>query len=548
MALDLAVARPAPLTPQARGACRVGAAAVDITPHPGIAMAGYSTDGHRARAVGERLYARALAFEDAAGERAALCVVDLMSASRYLLERTAALAAVACGISVDRLVLCGTHTHTAPGHFYGDGLYDRFAACDAGFDAGLADWLASRAAHAVTVAFAGAREATVGIGTTEVWGVGRNASLVAFGRNPEAARWNEAQMPGHGARAEPADPGTVVDAAQPAVGAMSQTSAVDPRLTTLAAFDAAGAVIGAVGIFACHNTALGGGHTEYHPDWMGLAVRAASHALGGEAVMAMAPGPGGDVNTLGMGMPQGVELAVAVGERLGTALVEGVEVARSRARAFDIEMRWSEIDPTERCVDDRPDTELADHWYFGMPTLCGGDEARTWLYRRNLVRPGWTSPHFPPAHPQHPKARAFGPLHDPVRRALSLEPPLRWPLHTLRLGDHLIATVPGEPTVTAGHRIEQALGAAAGVRGVSILGYAGAYVGYVTTAEEYDAQHYEGASCLFGRNTASHLQAHLLNMVRGPAATPPLGPVAFRTCRAIARFAQGEAAGSGHGS
>jgi neutral ceramidase len=34
-----------------------------------------------------------------------------------------------------------------------------------------------------------------------------------------------------------------------------------------------------------------------------------------------------------------------------------------------------------------------------------------------------------------------------------------------------------------------------------ICGYANAYSGYVTTPEEYDLQHYEGASTLYGPHT-----------------------------------------------
>src|SRR5690606_12209823 len=42
---------------------------------------------------------------------------------------------------------------------------------------------------------------------------------------------------------------------------------------------------------------------------------------------------------------------------------------------------------------------------------------------------------------------------------------------------------------------------ALGVEQVVIAGYANAYSNYVATREEYQAQHYEGASTLFGEHT-----------------------------------------------
>lgn len=69
-------------------------------------------------------------------------------------------------------------------------------------------------------------------------------------------------------------------------------------------------------------------------------------------------------------------------------------------------------------------------------------------------------------------------------------------------------------------RIERALKAATGVSGVTVLGYAGDYSGYYTTEEEYRAQHYEGASTLYGRNATRHVCARLEELATGPVPAP----------------------------
>src|SRR4029453_18107870 len=75
----------------------------------------------------------------------------------------------------------------------------------------------------------------------------------------------------------------------------------------------------------------------------------------------------------------------------------------------------------------------------------------------------------------------------------------------LRIGQLALTTAPGEFTIVAGQRVRDAVAAQLG--GIAthqiLAGYANAYAGYVTTPEEYDLQHYEGAATHFGRYTQS---------------------------------------------
>lgn len=106
------------------------------------------------------------------------------------------------------------------------------------------------------------------------------------------------------------------------------------------------------------------------------------------------------------------------------------------------------------------------------------------------------------------------------------------PFQILRVGNVVIAGVPGEMTLQAGRRLRALLRSslqAIGVNQIILTGLANDYSGYITTPEEYDTQQYEGASTVFGRLT---LEAYLqifgklaAEMVRGvpsaPGPTPP---------------------------
>ncbi|HEX6887514.1 MAG TPA: neutral/alkaline non-lysosomal ceramidase N-terminal domain-containing protein [Candidatus Nanopelagicales bacterium] len=77
------------------------------------------------------------------------------------------------------------------------------------------------------------------------------------------------------------------------------------------------------------------------------------------------------------------------------------------------------------------------------------------------------------------------------------------PVQLLRIGQVAIAGVPAEFTATAGRRIKGVLGRVLGSSAshLAVSNYTNGYSGYVTTGEEYEAQHYEGASTLYGPNT-----------------------------------------------
>ncbi len=104
--------------PGSEGLLRAGLARVDITPPPGVGLAGNGPEGAEARGYRLRLYARVLVLADGGGNRLALVVADLPLSSALLHRRVAVLTARTDGIGADRLVIAVTHTHAGPGHFF----------------------------------------------------------------------------------------------------------------------------------------------------------------------------------------------------------------------------------------------------------------------------------------------------------------------------------------------------------------------------------------------------------------------------------------------
>src|SRR5207245_1703946 len=100
----------------------------------------------------------------------------------------------------------------------------------------------------------------------------------------------------------------------------------------------------------------------------------------------------------------------------------------------------------------------------------------------------------------------FGDL--PNRLSVSGGLPSYAQVTVLRLGSRVIGAVPGEVTTTAGRRMREQMLASARRAGLPvsaalILGHADGYIEYITTAEEYTAQYYEGASTPYGPGQAA---------------------------------------------
>src|SRR6266498_3754466 len=176
---------PSPTSPRPvpSSGLRAGFGRADITPPPGVGLAGNGPEGRRAAGYRVRLYARALLLEDRTGERVALVVVDLAQVTPNLHRLTAERIRDSTGIGADRLVIAATHVHAGPGHFYAERQYNQSTSQVEGYDSAMVEFLVSRFARAVLDAQHDLRPARVAWGATAVWGHTRNRSYEAFLRN-----------------------------------------------------------------------------------------------------------------------------------------------------------------------------------------------------------------------------------------------------------------------------------------------------------------------------------------------------------------------------
>lgn len=504
-----------PTPPAVQAPWHVGAAVVDITPPVGYGMAGHAIEARTSLGVWTRLRAQAIAIEDRDGTPVVLISADLWAIPSALPDAITQRLQTEHGMtSLGRaqVVVAATHTHHGPGHFHTAPGYADHAGSESGFDPQLFEWLTTRLASAAATAYASRRPATLQHHAVAVPSIARNRSLTPILENPEAQALIESNvsLPGceHPENATAVDLETGVDPCH----------AVDPKLDTLVARDAESeAVIAVAAVFGVHATAMLNRTPVYHGDLFGVASRRAQDELAEQGhegvVVAVFNGPEGDISP--NWRAQGRGATVALGRGLGDAVVASLDTAGlslrgtagyglARASVSDVTVAPTTVAPGKTARAAMPGRSQFGGAEDGRTRMSprGFDEGRT-VRRPRRKGQGAKRPALPPALVSmvHPKRHL----------------PSVIPVGLVQLGPLSLVTLPGEVTTILGQRIEQRVDAARTSPGPTVsIGLAGEYLSYFTTPEEYDLQHYEGASMMYGRLSGEVLAEAAEGLAREP--------------------------------
>ncbi|MBN1529895.1 MAG: neutral/alkaline non-lysosomal ceramidase N-terminal domain-containing protein [Thermoleophilaceae bacterium] len=505
-----ALALTAPGAAAAAPGLEAGVGRADITPPTGYIMLGWARGDARASGQHTRLYAKALVLRRG-GRRLVLVSEDLNMVAGGMVQQ----AARAAGFHEREVIVQATHTHAGPTGFSNFLFKDRaFPTPEAPKarqdepDPRLYTFMVRRLTLAIRRARADLRPAAAGWGTTRLRNVTRNRSVEAH-----LADHGVQRAFGKGSAAE--DP-------------LGPLHPIDAGVNVLRVDQLRGArrvPVGAWGVFADHGTVNKSTFGVYNGDHSSAAhrvfeagVRRAGRApRGQDVVLVYGNGAAGDVSAgLDRSGPAAAEL---VGRREAAAMLAAWRSAGRRlSRSPALGSRWTRVC---FCGQRTPFGRLADTAVFGSSYLTGSEEGRGPLFdSTGEVLEGRRQA---PSEPQGSKVPA---LADPGH---TLEP-TAVPLTAARVGDRVIVAVPGEMTVELGRRTRAAAQRAmadAGLHKVVIAGYANEYVSYLTTPEEYEAQHYEGGTTVYGPASGAFIAAALGDLAgrlahgrAAPAAVP----------------------------
>ena len=281
---------------------RVGFAGIDFTPAPGLPLMGNFRDDYASRGVHDPLFAKAMVFEDAHGNRAAVLALDVCMVNRDNVSLMRDVIGSECRIPPENVLIHATHTHAAPAPC------DKFLfGCDfEPFRAATEAFLA-RAAGAVASAEANLAEASLAVGYATEDRLAFNRRLR---RKDGATQMNwDALAPGF-------QPDEIEDAWGPA----------DPRVACLVV-ERMGRPVASLVNFGLHPAILAGDNWLYSADYPGYLTESLRRTLDPGFETLFVDGCCGNVNHVDYRDPlqgRGYSMAQRVGYMLGAAAHQAI--------------------------------------------------------------------------------------------------------------------------------------------------------------------------------------------------------------------------------
>ncbi|MGH2955146.1 MAG: neutral/alkaline non-lysosomal ceramidase N-terminal domain-containing protein [Solirubrobacterales bacterium] len=498
---------------------KAGVGRADITPPTGYPFGGWVRADRVGSGVHTRLYASALVLKSG-GRKLALASVDLFAAPGGLIKEAADQAGH--GFSERNVLVSASHTHAGPSQFANfatlntvapstetitspESFIDFLAAEPA--EPQLYTFLTERIALALRRANRDLGPAVAAWGTKRLLGVTENRSL-------------EAHLADHGVIREFGE-GTVADDPE------GYEHTIDPMVSTLRVDRLRGGrrvPLGGWSTFANHGTVNPSQFQVYNQDHHGGALRLFERRVRrrGQVPRRLAV-----VNVFGNSNEgdqsaglrgQGPLIAERAGFAEGRAMFRAWRRAGRRLeRRPPVGLRWTRVC---FCGQQTAAGPVADGPLLGLPFLTGSEEGRGPLFDlTGIPFEGRRAPVEGFESQGHKIGVPFAISEDSYPTAV--------PLFVVRVGDRLIASLPGEATVEVGRRAVDALLEASrgtGVRGAAISGLANEFIQYLTTPEEYDRQHYEGGSTIFGPASSVLLTEQLAELAGRLARGEPAQP------------------------
>jgi neutral ceramidase len=478
---------------------RAGVGKADITPRTGYYLGGWTRADRVARGQHTRLWARALVLERG-GRKVALVAVDLFMVAGGMVKHVGD-ALADRGLSEQTILMSASHTHSGPGGYANFRTFNTAAPSPATAsdpfsfyrlldpkpaDPQLYSFLVRRIAEAIRRADDDLGPAAAGWGSAELHGLTMNRSI-------------EAHLANHGISLERGQGGADQDPAGVA-------HTIDPRVNVLRVDKVVRGrrvPIGGWSTFADHGTVTKSSFPYYNQDHHASAlrvferrVRRAGRVPRGQPVLNVYGNSNEGDQSAGL-VRDGPAASDYVGRVEAAAMLRAWRAARPTRRPA-LDSRWTRVC---FCGQLTEGGNVADFAMAGLPFLTGSEEERGPLFELTRVPLEGTRSPLPVPGQGH---KAGIPLSaDSVPKAV--------PLMAVRLGGGVIVTLPGEPTAEVGARVRAAVSGAARV---VVSGLANEFIQYLTTPEEYERQHYEGGSTLYGPLSSNLLRGELAELSR----------------------------------
>lgn len=451
----------------------IGQGISDITgPSAGVGMMGYSMLNQKTTGIQMRLWARAFVFSSPkTNKKVTFVLCDLGMIFQAVKREVVKRLKVKYGeiYNDDNVMLTATHTHSGPGGFSEYWVYNLSIRS---FNKQNFEVIVNGIVAAIEKADRNLTPASILFSEGDLFNVGMNRSPLAYDHNPSSEK---EKYPNN----------------------------FDTKMSLIRLQALSGKEIGLINWFPVHATSIGNknklisGDNKGYAEYLFEKLKGTSYFKNDQFLAAFAQSHSGDVTPNLWGYPDTVhdyKRMKIIGAR---QFSKALELYNSPQETLS-----NEVDYRHKFIDMKA---LACPPAIGLSTLAGSTEDGRGL---KFLNEGWI---FGSAHWPLPtllrKLQKCQQQKVIVLSTSSFSPsltPIIVPVQLFRIGSLAILATPAEFTTMAGRRLMSAVQnelREIGITHVVISALSNTYTEYVATPEEYSAQHYEGASTLFGPNS-----------------------------------------------
>jgi neutral ceramidase len=429
---------------------------------------------------------------------------------------------------VNNVLLCANHTHSSPGGYSHFAMYNLAVG---GFDEENFCCIVDGIYRSIVKASNNLESGDIYINTGDLDGAGWNRSPEAYDLNPQDER------------------------------DLYRNEDTNKKMTLLKFVSEGGTEIGAMNWFATHATNLGNrnklisGDNKGYASWRFEKVKDTNYKLNKTFVAAFAQAEMGDVSpNIPWGPPDGIndfEHLEIIGKRLYEKSVDLYDGANLKLDA-DLDFRHTHVDFSGIALDppfnEYPGITSTCAPAIGLSKIAGSTEDGPGLH---IIKEGVNMGKFmklalkllekqgDTCHKEKQIVLYAG--KQKIRLGLDLPgnlsiplfnvdvywTPVVLPLQIIRIGQLAILAVPCEFTTMSGRRLRNTVKDAlsgSNIDELVVASCSNAYSGYVTTPEEYAAQHYEGGSTQFGPGTLSAYRQEFYRLAKSLSDGTPISP------------------------
>ncbi|MBL4686853.1 MAG: neutral/alkaline non-lysosomal ceramidase N-terminal domain-containing protein [Nannocystaceae bacterium] len=501
---------------------RVGRGVYDITgPAAEAQMMGYANGDQTTKGVHMRLRSRAFVLESRCNKHRVVVVIAelgmiFQSVKQGVMRKLRAKYGEL--YTDDNVLLSATHTHQGPAGHSHYGLYNSTGFTNPlkqGFDPDNYNAIVNGIVKSIERAHNTVTDATIKINGGDLKNASMNRSRLAYANNPDAGQY---------------------------------ATDVDQRMTLLKFESPGGRALGMLNWFAVHPTNYSKDHRLITGDNKGIAAFRFERRFGtrytstNTFVGAFANANEGDVSPNLWGVPDGTHDA----SRAKTIAARQTDKAQQLWTSASTKLKGG-IDYRHRYVNFSNTAVSGKFTGAGNKRTCTAALGVAFMAGSTEDGPGATNILGVPIHEGMPYSgtspvnfvnatlqacHGKKPVAMPIGKKNWLGNKYPWtpevlPVQLVTVGQLAIAAVPFECTTMCGRRIRKTILAQLRPKGIDevvIAGLSNAYAGYVATKEEYDLQHYEGASTHFGPWTLAALQQEFHTLAEGLANNRAVSP------------------------